>query len=219
MTRKKQFSRLILLAGGALLSAASVQAQPGGFGGFGGGQGGPPGMNQRADFRNLTMEQRQEMQEKLRDAMRELSLRMTLNNAGIADKTVQDTIIAFAAAQAEGAQVLRDKNRDLQMALNDNANPNTQIVALQNNFTAAAEDEQDRRAKALALLDQEINFSTQPRLKAVLTILGLTGDAQALAESNNGNMMGVMGSWQGGPGGQGGFGGAQGGQGDGRRQQ
>ena len=208
MTHKKQPLTLILLAGGALLGAATAHAQPGGQGGPGG-FGGPAGMNQRADFRNLTMEQRQEMQDKMRDVMRELSLRMMLDNAGITDKAVQETIIAFAAAQEESVQVLREKNRDLQMSLNDNAISNTQIAALQNNYAAAAEDEMARREKALALLDKKINYSTQPRLKAVLTILGLTGDSVAISDANSNNMGGGPGGGFGGPGG--GFGGPGGG--------
>jgi hypothetical protein len=213
MIRNKQILTLFILAGSALVGAAMAQAQPGGQGGFNNGPGGPggmPGMNQRADFRNLTPEQRQEMQDKLRDLTRELSLRAMLENAGITDKATQDTVLAFAAAQEQAVQALREKNRDLQGSLYDNATANAQIIALQNDYTAAAEDESDRRGKALALLDQKINYSKQPRLKAVLTVLGLVGDAFALTDSNSTNGGGIMGGpGMGGPGG--GFGGLGGG--------
>lgn len=221
MIRKKQSFTFLLLAGSALLGATTSHAQqgqggpqggpPGGPGGFGGPNGGP---NQRADFRNLTFEQRQEIIEKMRVVIRDTLMQMTLDNAGITDKNVQDTIVSFAAAHEEAVQRLREKSRDLQTALYDNANSAAQILALQNDYTAAAEDESDRRIKALTALDQKINYSTQPRLKAVLTILGLLGDASALGDAS-GNAGGMGGGFGGPGGGFGGPGGGFGGQGGG----
>ena len=224
MIRKQQILKIVSLAGAALFGVTTTQAQPGAQqpgGQQGRNQGRPNGpggpmnpmnpMNGRADFRNLTMEQRRDVQEQVNLLTRQITLRLMLENAGITDKTTQHTIADFAAARDEAVQVLREKSRDLQMSLNDNATSPAQLAVLQNDYASAAEDEMTRRKKALALLDEKIGYSKQTRLKAALTILGLLGDSAALASNNNGGMggFGVPGGFGGfgGPGGPGGFGG------------
>lgn len=192
-------------------TTSGLQAQPAPGGGFGGGPGGPNGAPPPPDFRNLTPEQRQALADEIRDLMREKTMRLMLENAGFTDKAVQDPIIAFSLAQENATQALRDKNGELMRAANDQTSTNGQIGALLNQFTGGVEDETARRKTALAALDAKINYSTQPRLAAVLTLLGLTGDEMAVVEGAAGGGRGGMrggfgGGGFGGPGG-GGFGG------------
>ena len=199
---------------GAMTTGAHAQfgaAPPGGPGG------GPGGMAPPADYRNLTPEQRQQLMEEVGNFMRERTMRLMLTNAGVSDKTVQDTIVTFANEQNAATQAVRDQNRMLRDVLNDQTAPPAQIGGALKEFRDAADAETARRKTALEALDAKISYSKNPRLAAVLTTLGLVGDEMAIAEGGGGGfggrgggMGGMMGGF-GGPGG--GFGGPGGGPG------
>ena len=211
MTQKnarKQWKRLIAAGLAMGLTAATAQAQAGGA--------------DKADYRQLTREQQQMLADQVRDFAREQTIRLMLSNAGFADKTVQDEVIAFAKEQNAATEKLSEQNLKMMGSLRDQATPVAQLSALMNDYRAAQEDETMRRKTAVDALDAKINFRKQPRLEAVLTTLSLVGDEMAVAGLGDATNGGFGGGGFGGGGGRfgafggGGQGGGFGGNGGGR---
>lgn len=200
---RKQLKGL-LIAGVALgISATASQAQ-GGFGGRGG--------EDRADYRQLTQEQRQKLADQVREFTREQMIRLMLSNAGFAEKTVQDEVIAFAKEQNTAMDKFGEQNRKMFEGMRGQDTSAAQLSGLMNEYRAAQETETSRRKTALDALDAKINFRKQPRLEAVLTTMGIVGDEMAVAGLGGGldALGGGLGGF-GGLGGRGGFGGFGGG--------
>lgn len=201
----------LCLAGG---NSAQAQNNPGN------GPNGGPNNVQRADYRNLTAEQRQHLMQQVRDFTRAATIRLMLENAGFKDQGIQDNVVAFATAQETAMQPLRDRQRQLMQTLFDQGVTVTQQATLLNDFRGDIEDEVTRRKTALTDLDAKINYTKQPRLAAVLTTMGLLGDEMDVVGEPSvldGGMGGRGGPGVfGGPGGGfGGFGGGPGGPGGG----
>ncbi len=161
------------------------------------------------------------------DAMKQM-----MNAAGIADFDVQDAIVAYVAEQNKARvtllQLAQTAATALQAPVVAPANvADTGIEAAADSKVAttfaayenAVQAENDRQTKALKDLDSKIHYSTTPRIKAFLTLVGiLNNDVLAIggptavfspAQSQNG-----QGGWNGGQ--AQGQGGRNGGQGRGR---
>ena len=190
-------------------SGTAVHAQP-----AANAPGGDQAEAQRPDFRNLTRDQREELMNRVQDFVREQTMRMMLENAGFTDKALQDNVINFANQQDQANEALREQSRKINEALRGEATPAVQLSALMNQLNTASAEAATKRTAALAALDAQIKYSTQPRLAAVLTVMGLTGDEMAIAGAGGfggrGGFGGGFGGFGGGFGG-GGFGGPGGG--------
>ena len=156
------------------------------------------------------------------DAMKQM-----MEAAGIADFDTQDAIVAYVAEQNKARVTLLQLAQTAATALQvpvvapvnvaDNGAVEAADSKVATTFKAyenAAQAENDRQTKALADLDAKIHYSTTPRIKAFLTLVGiLNNDVLAIggptavfapAQSQNG-----QGGWNGGQG-QGGWNGGQG---------
>ena len=152
-------------------------------------------------------------------ARRDQMLRGSLTKAGFADTTLQDSIAAFAAAQDTAHQNLRDLTRKLRDAALEPTTTDAALTQQQNELQSALNAEKARTASSQNALNAKIAYSSKPRLNALLTSMGLVGDAAAYANPGGGpggqggrggwNGQGGRGGWngQGGAGGQGGRGG------------
>ncbi len=131
-------------------------------------------------------------------ARRAKMLRDTLTKAGYTDTTLQDAVVAYAATQEMARQNLRDLTRKLRDTVLEPTTTDTavstQLAALQTALAA----EKTRSAAAQSALNAKISYTSKVRLNALLTSMGLVGDAAAYANPGGG---------QGGPGGRGGWGG------------
>lgn len=108
-------------------------------------------------------------------------IRGALTKAGLGDTTLQNAVVAFADAQETARRDLRDAMRKLRDAANDTTTTDAQLSTQLAALKSAAAAEKTRGAKAESALDAQIGFSGKPRLNAVLTTLGLVGDAAAYA--------------------------------------
>ncbi|HEX8235759.1 MAG TPA: hypothetical protein VF600_07360 [Abditibacteriaceae bacterium] len=214
-TRNKWAAGPLVLGLAMGLSNIGLHAQPGvapppappGAPPAGPGAGGPGG--DLPNFRDMNPEQRQQWMEQRRVQMQQAraeGIRRMLTDAGFTQTGLQDAVVDFARVQEEATQPLREQAQRVQQALRNGGMTDAQLATLLSDFRAEVAQERTRRAAALKALDQEIGYSKQPRLDALLTMGGLIGDEASIA--------GVMGG-RGGPGGpgggRGGFGGPGGG--------
>ncbi len=128
---------------------------------------------------NMTPEQREAARAQMQQQMqqrRETNLRTTLTNAGFADKGVQDAVIAFVNEQnGQERNDTRAKMRQLNQAVRNNAN-DQEIAGLLAAIRAETEASKVQHEAALKELDAKIGYTTKPRLEAVLTLAGVTGE-------------------------------------------
>jgi hypothetical protein len=224
--RRKKMKQQKWLIGPVVLGmtvglAGIAGAQPGVGGGPGGG--GAAGGN-RPDFRNMTPEQRQQFFQQQQQQRREDWIRQAMAASGFTDKTVQDAVTAFMAAQDKTSGPLQEQAHELSALLIDPNATNEQLKTTLADFRQAVANDKARHATELAALDTQIKYSTQPRLETLLTLLGVVGYeipqiggvGAVFPDSPYGNRGGFggrggQGGGQGGPGG--GQGGAPGGQG------
>ena len=174
--------------------------------GQGGGQGGG-----RPDFRNMTPEQRQQfMQQRMEEGVRQ-----QLTAAGVV-KEVQDPIVEAWKAQQTARQDIAAKARELAQGLRPNGATDEELGIMLRDLREAVTAEKTRRDTAVKELDAKISYSKNPRLDAILTVLGLIGDESAYSNMGGMAMGGRGGFGGGGPGGGGFGGGGQGGRGGGQ---
>ena len=220
MTRK-YFQALAAPTAIALTLALSgtVQAQPDAAPGMGGNppnQQGGGGRGGRGGG-NMTPEQRAQMMQQMKER-RALGLRQMMTQANITDGGTQTFVIDYVDAQTDAEQSLQDKARAVQDALRNPNSTDEQIATALADFRAAVAAEKARREAALKQLDEDVSYSKNPRMDALLTMGGLIGDEASYVGGMGGRGGGPGGfGGMGGPGGRGGRGG-QGGQGGQRGQ-
>jgi hypothetical protein len=153
-------------------------------------------MQQR--MQTMTPEQRAAFQERMQQRMQqgqggpgggqqnpEDAQRRLLNSAGVTDKATQDVIIAFAAERAAARQPVLTIARELSAALADQTGTpeeqSTRQAEIFGRLQAAAATYKTTHEAALGALDAKINYTTNPRLRSVLTLIGLLGNESELA--------------------------------------
>lgn len=147
------------------------------------------------------------------DAMKQM-----MNAAGIADFDAQDAVIAYVADQNKARATLLQLAQTAATALQapvvapvnvaDNGAVEAADSKVATTFKAyenAVQAENDRQTKALTDLDAKIHYSTTPRIKAFLTLVGILnndvlaigGPAAVFSPAQNGQ---GQGGWNGGNG-------------------
>lgn len=132
---------------------------------------------QRAQFegRRAQMEQFQR-QQKIAATSADDRQRFLMKSAGINDVAEQDAILAFSAELAEHRKPVTEAATQLSTLLGDaEATPDalsTQLAKLQ----TASKDFRAWQEGALKALDVKANFSTNPRLLSLLTLVGIISD-------------------------------------------
>lgn len=168
----------------------------------------------------MTPEQRQQIteQQAQRAAQRaDQQLSSEMQTAGITDPETLDAIKQFVADQRTARQSLLAMAKKLATSLGVKATTDEATTASLADFRKAVAADQVRYDKALKALDAKIGYSTNPKLEAFLTLIGVIGNESSAVGGANAvfpSMMGGLGrgGWGGGgPGGGGGFGGGPGG--------
>ncbi|HEX8235869.1 MAG TPA: hypothetical protein VF600_07920 [Abditibacteriaceae bacterium] len=130
----------------------------------------------RQQLQNMTPGERQQLMRQNREA----ATRRLLERAEVTDAATQNTIVEYIAGEQEAReksrQSLRTANQKLAQAVRTGAVTQAQLGTLLGEFQNAAADEKERRATTAAELDRKVGYSKNPRLEAVLTILGAIGD-------------------------------------------
>jgi hypothetical protein len=116
----------------------------------------------------------------------------TLNQAGFNDATLQKSIIDFVAAQEESRNQVRRAAAKVYQAVQKQGKglADGEMSTLLSNYLNSVEDAKEQREKVTLVLDTEIGFSKKPALEAMLTLLGLIGDASSF--SSDLEMSGMM---------------------------
>ncbi len=144
---------------------AGLMGQGGGQNGQNGGRGGRGNRAERASA----------------EAMKQM-----MEAAGITDFDVQDAIVAYVAEQNKARATLFQLAQTAATALqapvvapinvadtNIEATADTKVATTFKAYETAVAAENDRQEKALKELDAKINYSTTPRVKAFLTLVGI----------------------------------------------
>lgn len=150
------------------------------------------GMNPPAagmDWVKMTPEQRREAAQKFV----EQTLRGGMAGLGYTDKALQDDVIAFSAENEKLLEPVREKHRKVVQALMNNASDD-EVAALMAGLQASIEEATAKRQESIAALDKKIGFSKEPRLAAMLSLAGLTGNETSFIGGALGSIMAAMGN-------------------------
>ncbi|RYG65393.1 hypothetical protein EON80_17435 [bacterium] len=128
----------------------------------------------RADLRDV-MARRADESELLRK-------RLTLH--GVNEKSLQDTILAYASGNRQAKEDLDAKYKGILVGLGRDLFSDAQLAGQLNEFRALIQEENDFREVAFNTLSQNLDFGKNPRLDALLMSLGITGNELALVSVN-----------------------------------
>ena len=133
--------------------------------------------------------------EERRAAMRQIAervLRDAMTWTRYTDKTLQDAVVVAAMEREAALDTVREKHLAVARGLMDKAVNDEQVMALVADYQTSIEEAKTRRAASLVTLDEKIQFSQKPKLAALLSFIGVTGDESALLGGIMGNVMGAM---------------------------
>ena len=146
----------------------TANAQPGNGGNGGGNR---PGQN-------MTPEQRQQWMERMetrRNQQRQDWLRQAMTGSGIADATVQTSVIDYMTAQEKSTTALQEQARALSALLIKPETPDAELKTALTAYREAVAAANAKQVTDLAALDAQVKFSTQPRVETLLTLVGVLG--------------------------------------------
>jgi hypothetical protein len=123
--------------------------------------------------------------EKQKAYMRDLNqnlLRGTLNRAGFKDTKLQDDILEFVDEQETSRAAVRKAAAKVYLAIEPQGVPTDAagLEALLNDYLITVEDAKAQRDVATKALETKLGLETNPRLRAVLLLHGIIGDASSL---------------------------------------
>lgn len=165
----------------ALGTATNGHTQPGQP--LANGQGG--GQQGWQQWQQATPAQRQQM---ILNFM-ETQLRQQMTAAGFADKALQDPIIVFWKAQETARQPLRDKTDQLMDGLRHKTATDDEVGIMMRDVRDAVSDEKTRHDAAIKDLDAQLHYTKNPRLEAMMTMMGLIGDEISYSTLAGTNLM------------------------------
>jgi len=118
------------------------------------------------------------------------SLRQSLEEAGLGDKSLQEAVLNFAQAQDAAREKLRSAAARCWDALRDPNLQDAELNAVLKSYQDAAAEAQVERDKALGGLEGKVKWKSNARLAMLLRLKGLlggeawlSGDALGEAES------------------------------------
>jgi hypothetical protein len=127
---------------------------------------------------------------------------MQLQALGVVDTATQGKLLDYIDTENTARSTLLEKAQQLQQGLRGNALSDAQVAALLNDYQAAVEDDKARRAKAEDGLKKDYDLAKNPKVEAMLVLLGVYGDGPSLS---NGSGMAALMMRNGGAGGRGGL--------------
>ncbi|BCM94368.1 hypothetical protein IAD21_06275 [Abditibacteriota bacterium] len=132
-------------------------------------------------LQNMAPEQRQQLQQWLQtpEQQREAWIRQVAEASGFKDVKLQDDLIAFIEAQEKARTPLRAAAFALSKSLINPALTDEQLKTTMAGFRESVAKDQERYKTDLAVLDEKIHYSTQPRLELMLGVLGVVGPETA----------------------------------------
>ena len=129
------------------------------------------------------MQQRQARQQQQTRARRDenwqrslKSLRDSMGRAGFGDRSLQNAVLDFVEEQDLAREEVREAAAACLRALDDQQLDDPQVQKLLDAYQAATTRAQAKRDASLVQLDAQIHFSTNPRLRAFLSLRSLVGN-------------------------------------------
>jgi hypothetical protein len=132
----------------------------------------PAQANWQKMWQHMTPEQRKQAMQ----AMAEQLLRSSLEQQGINDGETQNLIINAMREQDTIYEPVRAQHLKIAQALMNKDTTDEQMATLMQGLRDASQKARVAREASLKTLDDRVAFSQQPRLEALLTMLGLAGD-------------------------------------------
>ena len=132
---------------------------------------------QNPDNRPVRPDRRGPMTPEQREAMIERYMKSQLQRAGVTDEAQQDAVLDYIGDETEARQDLQDESRTLSEALRNRNLSDAQVAGLLNTYMVAIEDDRARRTAAQKKLGETVDMLQTPRLEAMLTLMGLWGEA------------------------------------------
>lgn len=167
------FTGLVLLTGDVHaqteLGPAPAQSRP------------SPSYQPGADYQSSSSGPRKETADKIERVKRqEQNLRGMMASFGVTELDVQNSIIVYLQDYVLRIRPLREQGRRLYRALQNETISTTEMAGLLTDFRAAIEADTARRAAAEAALSEQTGYTNNPRLEAMLLLLGVIGDGPAI---------------------------------------
>ena len=102
-------------------------------------------------------------------------LREAMTHIGTTDQEVQDAVVVTMIRQDEIYEPVRERHAQIAQTLIDNAASEEQVAALMTELRVASDKAREARDGSIADLENQIGFTSKPRLNALLTMVGLIG--------------------------------------------
>lgn len=102
-------------------------------------------------------------------------LRTIMTNMGLQETATQDALLSYLADDEKSKNDIRDAARRLMVGLKRELPPE-RMKDLISAYKNSLENDKIRRRAAQASLDAKIGYSTNPRLEAILWVVGVLGD-------------------------------------------
>ena len=111
-------------------------------------------------------------------------LRSLMKNLGIGGAATQDAILDYLAADESARAALREAEKSLMTALRRDVPPE-RMRDLLGDYRAAIETDKSERASAQRKLDARVGYSLDPKLEAVLWLMGVLGEGASKLPTAN----------------------------------
>ncbi len=134
-----------------------------------------PDATTNAQSRPLTPEERRQQTEE--------KLRALMVNLGVSGAATQDAIINYLAQDESARADLREAEKKLLTGLRRDVPPE-RMRDLMDDYRKSVEADRDNRAIAQRNLDARIGYSLEPKLEAVLWLMGVLGEGASKLPTN-----------------------------------
>ena len=106
-----------------------------------------------------------------------------MSAVGIDDPGVQNSLLEFFKQDELGKRKVRQTANRLAYALRNNANPDL-INQMMKEYKDCLDSDKSRREQAQKSLDGQIGYSGNPRLEAILLLMGVLGDGSSFVPAS-----------------------------------
>ncbi|HEX8465656.1 MAG TPA: hypothetical protein VF627_13645 [Abditibacterium sp.] len=106
--------------------------------------------------------------------------RRQLELMGVTAPATQNALLAYIESETAARQTLLEKAWQLQIGLRGQALSDAQVATMLNDYLAAIEEDKTRRETAQTTLKKTVEVAKMPKVEAMLTLMGLWGNAPAM---------------------------------------
>lgn len=142
------------------------------------------------NWQNMTPEQRRVATQQFVEQL----IRGSMDRLGFRDKAMQDTVLNIVAEQEVILDTVREEHRKVARALMEENVTDREVADAMADLQTAIREAKVQRAATIAALEEQLEFSKQPKLAAFLSLSGVTGDESVFIAGVAGNFMSAIGN-------------------------